>query len=67
MAIVAVLAFIFGFPFVGATASYIGARVLLPDMGLGVPGYWKFYWAAFFVTIVWGVLAFCWEAVKEAL
>lgn len=66
MVVLLVIAALFGLPFIGATGSYISARILFPDMGLGVPGYWKFYWAAFMLTIVYGALALVQEAVKDA-
>lgn len=62
-----VIVALFGFPFIGATGSYIGARILFPDMGLGVPGYWKFYWAVFFLGIVYGAFALIQEALKDGV
>lgn len=56
MGFLILLGAIFGVPFISALACYMGARILFPDMGLGVPGYWKFYWAAFFASLIWAAI-----------
>lgn len=44
-------------PFAGAMASYIGGRILLPEMGFNVPGYWVWFWAITAVALVRGIYA----------
>jgi hypothetical protein len=31
--------------------EYCAGRILLPDMGLMPPGYWKWYWAMFIISL----------------
>lgn len=44
-------------PFVGALSTYIGGRILLPEMGLAAPSYWVWFVANLLLSVgpLWAV------------